>query len=229
MSSKFFQIISLFAVGIFISLLSAGAGAAVISFDDDAGSQNGRLLYKKSGGPLIGLDIEFHSILGVATPSNSGNRLVCDSCTLSFTTGNNISDGPNLWQFAGGGSLTISGTARDKANIIASGTLVSGSFTSVTVTGDGNNNGALIMSGFGTDLKHPDLLSHFGIKGKTPFTFADTNISLGNVSYPSEDGAFVATVTNADFDNTEVPIPAAAWLFGTALFGLVSIAKRKKA
>jgi hypothetical protein len=48
-------------------------------------------------------------------------------------------------------------------------------------------------------------------------------------------GSYVSTLTNGSFTDTvtvnvsAVPIPAAAWLFGSGLLGLVGIARRKKA
>ena len=40
------------------------------------------------------------------------------------------------------------------------------------------------------------------------------------------DGAFNGF--NANFDFTVVPVPAAVWLFGSGLLGLVGVARRKK-
>lgn len=42
-------------------------------------------------------------------------------------------------------------------------------------------------------------------------------------------GGSLYDLTNAQVTNTVVPIPAAAWLFGSGLLGLVGIARRKKA
>ena len=37
------------------------------------------------------------------------------------------------------------------------------------------------------------------------------------------------TLAGSDFGQTAVPVPAAAWLFGSGLLGLIGIARRKKA
>ena len=221
--------------GLLLASASFSTSAAVISFDDDDNDiQDGTISYDGVGGSLVGSGIDLHSILGQDTPSNPGSSLDCIGCVLSFSTGSNISEGPVVWEFNSGGLLTIAGTVKDSGGTtIASGNLVSGTFASATITGDGNNNSVLIMAGFGSDTKNEDLLTYFGMSG-LDFTFASTNISLGNVTYGDGGvngpiGSFNGTVTNADFDNTAVvPIPATVWLFGSGLLGLVGIARRKK-
>ncbi|MEN8205169.1 MAG: VPLPA-CTERM sorting domain-containing protein [Pseudomonadota bacterium] len=212
-----------------LAFVSFSASSATISFDDGADPQNGTLSYDGTGGALIGSGIDFYTILGEDTPSNPGIALDCVDCVLDFTTGTNISEGPVVWEFNGGGSLTITGTVKDGVTQIASGTLVSGSFSDAVVTGDGNDASVLILSGFGTDSKNADLLNFFGLS-EQGFTFASTNISIGNVNYLGN-GGFNGTLTNADFDNitTVVPVPAAVWLFGSGLLGLVGVARRKAA
>ena len=42
------------------------------------------------------------------TPANSGVVLPCVACSLDFTTGANISEGPS-WSWAGGGTFTLTG------------------------------------------------------------------------------------------------------------------------
>ena len=43
------------------------------------------------------------------------------------------------------------------------------------------------------------------------------------------DGAFPGFSANFDFTTAAVPVPAAVWLFGSGLLGLVGVARRKKA
>jgi hypothetical protein len=75
-----------------------------------------------------------------------------------------------------------------------------------------------------------------------PFGFASTtvvssarganNLSGTWVTLPSPNDLFDAervSVTNASFAQfTVVPVPAAVWLFGSGLLGLVGIARRKE-
>jgi len=220
-----------------LAFVSFNASAALISFDDDQRLQDGTVWYGGTGGTLGGTGIDFHSILGVDTPSNDGNSLVCIRCELNFQTGNNITEGQTtgIWTFAGGGSLVITGSVETQGgDLIADGTLASGSFTEALVFGGGST---LTLSGLGVDEKNQGLIEYFGLG--PDFTFASTQIALGTVDFypcngitpstPSECGGFSGTVTNADFDNMAVPVPAAVWLFGSGLLGLVGIARRRKA
>lgn len=206
---------------IVLSVFASAANAVpVLSFDDDGAAQDGTLAYDGNGGALVGAGIDFVSLLGTGTPSNDGAILSCIGCELNFTTGNNTSEGPLVWTFAGGGSLSITGTLTDGGGFSTSGTLVSGSFSDVGVFGGGQT---IIMSGLGVDTKDPDLLDFFGLTDSV-FEFASTNISIANAVI-NPNGGFFGTVTNADFDNT-VPEPAISALVGLGLLGL-GLARRR--
>ena len=56
------------------------------------------------------------------------------------------------------------------------------------------------------------------------FTAPDGILGVGMI-----DGAFIKYHANFDFTTAEVPVPAAVWLFGSGLLGLVGVARRKKA
>jgi hypothetical protein len=47
-------------------------------------------------------------------------------------------------------------------------------------------------------------------------------------SHLQADGPFVGLTTNMTMVISQVPIPAAVWLFGSGLLGLIGIARRKK-
>ena len=67
-----------------------------------------------------------------------------------------------------------------------------------------------------------DVTAGAGTGANTPITAPDGIRGLGMI-----DGAFVGF--NANFDFTAVPVPAAVWLFGSGLLGLVGVARRRKA
>jgi hypothetical protein len=71
------------------------------------------------------------------------------------------------------------------------------------------------FSGSGPDTKAPELLSALGIPS-VEFEFFGFTIETQN-----------GTVISTDIVNTAVPVPAAVWLFGSGLIGLVGIARRK--
>ncbi len=225
MSTKFRALFKIFVTGAVGALLCVGSAVAapIISFDDDVVSQNGIISYDGVGGAAIGTGIDFVSVVGIDTPLNNGVALTCTGCVLNFTTGLNISEGPNLWTFAGGGAFTVTGTLFNGAIQIATGTLVSGAFGSA----DFNSFGLGSFSGTGIDEKHEDLLAFYGV-GSIPFTFNHTDITAKGVNV-SANGGFTAFVSNADLDNVAVPEPGTMLLFSTALLGLGLLRRRFKA
>jgi len=202
---------------------STASASAILSFDDDndPSTQNGTLAYDGAGGALIGSGIDFVSVFASGT-GNDG-IYTCVGCELNFATGANTSEGPFAWTFGGGGSITVTGTVMDGATVVATGTLLSGYFSGAITIGTGFDLTDLSMSGLGTDTKNPDLLDYLGLSD-TPFRFASTNISAGNVIYDGT-GGFSAIVTNADLDNT-APEPAISALIGLGLLGL-GLARRR--
>ena len=115
-------------------LLVPGIALAVptITFDTTPGGAGGTLTYDGLGGPLVGTGIVFVDILGVDTPLNSGDLMDCVGCSLAFTTGNNIQEGPAQWIWAGGGSFTLTGSVPD-LGLPAGSVLLSGSFTGTPI------------------------------------------------------------------------------------------------
>ena len=219
------KIINVSVVALVLSVFTGTANALpILSFDDDAFSQNGVVSYDGAGGALVGSGIDFVSVTGFDTPSNSGSVLTCVSCVLSFATGANITEGPGSWLFAGGGSLTITGTVMDGLTQVATGNLVTGSFDSALAFGTGST---LLFSGFGIDTKNQSLIEFFGLTG-VDFAFASTDISLGGAIIDPITQGFTANVTNADFDNT-VPEPSMIALMSLGLVGLGIAGRRKKA
>lgn len=219
------KIINVSVVALVLSVFTGTANALpILSFDDDTASQNGVVSYDGAGGALVGSGIDFVSVTGFDTPSNSGVALTCELCVLDFETGANISEGPGLWEFAGGGSLTITGTVKNGAVVIASGTLVTGIFDSAIAFGGGST---LTFAGLGTDIKNRSLIEFFGLTG-VDFAFASTDISLGGVIIDPITQGFTANVTNADLDNT-VPEPSMIALMSLGLVGLGIAGRRKKA
>jgi hypothetical protein len=113
--------------------MSAGADP-ILKFDDPV-MPGGTVSYAGTGGPALGQDILFQSILGLDTPANTGVTLDCVGCLLNFQTGNNTVEGAlggAPWQFAGGGQITIVGSI-PTLGIGPGTTLLSGSFSGVGV------------------------------------------------------------------------------------------------
>ena len=204
--------------------ITASANALMLSFDDDADHQGGTITYDGLGGPAIGTDISFTSVVGVDTDLNDGVALNTVAA-FNFVTGDNVLEiAPNLYVFDGGGSFTIEGDVTQGTNLIADGVLVSGTFDTATVSGNGQ---FLTFSGFGIDTKNQDLLDFYDIDALN-FDFVNTEIAMDAVF--DSNGGFVAQVTNADFDNTPSVSDESSTiaLLGLGLAGLGAIARRRK-
>jgi hypothetical protein len=180
---------------------------------DDPTTPGGTVAYDGAGGAAIGTDILFQSITGLDTPQNAGVTLTCPDCSMAFTTGANISEGPPLWNFGPGGTITITGAIPSLA-LPAGTTLLSGSFvgTPNEVIGSGGQLGLFLAGGL--DVKNETLAAFFGLD-PTNFIFATTSIQTATTL--GADGSFSGIVVNADLNNT-APVPGEGCLLRTPGF-----------
>lgn len=185
---------------------------------------SGSLSYAGGVSSLVGTNIDVDEIVGLATPLNENVVSLCGSCSLDFTTG--VSTGG--WSFGAGGTISITGSVDFPVgtDIPAGTTLLSGTFNTATIVDLGSGNFEFqIAGGTFNDRKHPDLLAFYGLPdigyvGGFNLSFS-TTADMGN--------AFSTTsLGSGDIINQPVPIPPAAWLFGSGLLGLAGIARRRR-
>jgi hypothetical protein len=212
-------------VGLLVALLTLGvttAQAAILKFDDPT-LPGGNVTYDGAGGAAIGTDILIQSIQGLGTPANDGVTLTCTGCTLDFTTGLNVSEGPVLWNFGPGGSITLTG-AVPALGLPAGTVLLSGVFAGTPNEIIGSDTFGLFAA-VGTDTKHETLATFFGLG--PDFTFGTTSIQT--TTTVGADGSFAGVVVNADLNNTQavVPTPMTALLVGLGMTSLVVLRRRR--
>ena len=151
------------------------------------------------GTTILGTNILIGSMVVQGTATSDGTYVV--DALLNFdTNANTLSIVGDI------GSLGITGD-----------TLLLGSFTSYGL--NFYPGPTEVFDASGTDIKSSALLGSLGIPTNTQFGYFGFSIQSAN-----------GTVTSTDIINTAVvPVPAAVWLFGAGLLGLVGIARRKKA
>ena len=221
------------AVLVFVSSPVLGAQSQ-IHFDIDA-TTNGSISW--GGLPtdsLIGLNIEVDQVIGINTPLLSGTPYNLINGLLNFQTGSFVSytSGPlmNQWEFGGGGSITLTGTADLPSLPDPSGTLMSGEFIYNGVVNLEHNIGTnewLVTFASFNDDKNDLLLQKYGMPD-VPY-YGDFNISF-EVDGDSDlsDGFTSTQVLSGDISNYPVPIPASALLLGSGIVGLIGFGKRMR-
>ena len=183
------------------------ASAVVIDplqLDFADGSGSGGTMTEDVLGDIQGLDIFIGSLTVRGTGMLEG-EYVADAM-LSFDTG--------------AGTMSIFGTVGD-LGITTQQTLFSGNIASFTWD-DGVYTDVFFAEGAGGASS--ELLTAVGGSGGG-FTYIGFALEAYDGEVISTD--FLATQTSKSVP--EVPIPAAAWLFGSGLLGLVGVARRKPA
>lgn len=191
-------------IALLLTASSIQAASAYLEFDDIT-LFGGTLSYGGADGvdPLVGKDLIFDVVNGVGTPITGPLQIIGGK--LNFTTGPNISELPTLYEFAAGGSFTLTGTViKPDLSVVASGVLLTGLFDGPSfVIGLGGGNG--LFSGLGIDEKNRELLAYYGVSDLA-FKFSNTEIGFATAGL-APNGGFRADVIDSDLTNTAVPEP----------------------
>ena len=219
-----------FFVPIFILFFVVGTATAAPMLDFGIGAPTGgSISYAGGAAPLVGVDIDVDTVVGLATPSNSNVVYNLISATLSFTTGASLAP----WVWGGGsnssiqlyGGVDLDGNGSIGTGDISAGTLLlSGQFGFADVSYYGNE--FHITGASFTDEKNSDLLNHYGL----PLVDYSGHFNISfSASYGKVGDAFTSSsLLSGDVTNTPVPIPGAVWLLGSGLAGLVGIRRKFK-
>lgn len=215
-------------------LFTQSAMAVELNFNINAPT-SGFVSYDGTGGGLIGANIEVDHVVGLSTPVNANVTSLCVSCVLNFNSGSLIgAGGPppsgsnnGWWRFGPGGSITITGGVQlqGSTDIPTGIMLLSGTFDNAFVQDVGSS--FKVTFGSFTDTKHHDLLAYYGLApSPSPFEGALT-LLFGSVNTGVGDSFASSSVFSGSIANTPVPVPAAAWLFGSGAVALAGLARRK--
>jgi hypothetical protein len=217
-----------FAMLVAMLAFAAPSYAATLTFDNETAA-TGNVTYNGTT-TVVGTNITFDDFDVTGAPVNNGDYF-CEACLLNFTSGNNTDETLPNFEWAGPGTITITGTVRTApaGAIIATGTLLTGTFSSLSALFN-TATGQMSLQGLGTDSKHADLLSFFQITN--PGSFTSTNIASANCIPSNATAAFNCAVTEADVQNINpnqvVPEPATLMLFGLGLAGAAAVRRRRQ-
>lgn len=208
-------------------ILCGGMASATPSITFDQVNQGGTIAYSVVGGSLVGTGIvfEFFTVAG----TSADGVYTCDSCTLSFTTGNAYgdTDGP-LYTFGGGGSFVLTGGV-GAMGIPLGSVLLSGTFTSTPINVAVAQSGIITFTAAGVDTKNADLAAFLGID-PLQWRYTNSEFSLGEDGgvVVNPDGTFSGNVTQADLQNVKAPEPASSLLLLLGIGSLLAY-RRKRA
>jgi len=219
-------LLATFFIGILIS--STGAAHAELSIDYTiVGS--GSISYDPTINTFLnGNTLAVTGVTGNNTVLNTGITLPISSGLLNFQTGALTSQAGNIWNFDSGGAITLQGGI-SALNLPTGTTLLSGNFLSASVT-------ELALGGFQFDIvgatfrgtDNPNIYQYYGIPAGSAGSFA---LDLSFIGM-SNTGSGFTSINNFGGVVLDAPtptsIPAAAWLFGSRLIGLVSIRRKMK-
>lgn len=215
-------------------LLIVGTAAAVPTLDFAINAPNsGSIAYGVSDGPLVGSGIIVESVVGglgtadTATPSNDGVVAICESCELSFTTGNFTGSSATQWFFDSGGTIQLVGAVPD-AGVAPGTTLFTGTWSSASVTRFEDSNTFKIAGGIFSNFTDADLADFFGLPGGIPGPEWSGALNLSFLAPGSPGDTFTSSeLGSGDAMVSTVAEPATLLLLGAGLVGSVVVATRR--
>ena len=229
--------------------LSMASQAAVITFDF-----TGRLVVADSYGGIVGpsytpisASLEYDTVTGIGGSALSiemadfylGAPATFHDITMQHRAGTDFIDGSVLfdWQTQFNQEIQIEWNATGLFNAInyglQAGDVLSGSDLYFDANGNGVQDAGEFRQNIASVTPYSDSLQMFAMDMQGPAPMAATENSAGVVS-----GDFIGIKAYFDIGSgnsmhvtsvSAVPVPAAVWLFGSGLIGLIGFARRKAA
>jgi hypothetical protein len=216
---------SAFVTALFVAM---GVHARAEPIDITFYGFGGTVQYRGGAGPLTGRNIGMGLLTASNTPLNSGKAYVVVDDNgwgigeLNFTTGDLVSYTDSVWNFAGGGSFTITGAVL--GTDIEYKTLLNGNLLGASV--DLLTNKIALTVTNGTDTKDQELVRLFGLDPNT-VNFAFSGGMLLSMLTRGAGNAFTAIAGPTQIVNTVVPEPASIALLGGVLWLIGSQLRRR--
>ena len=207
---KILMVMGVLAFGTVANAIAAPLPPMVIDFGTGIG-YGGTIAYDLDGINVTGTDIHIGALNVFNAPDGSADRGFTVGGLLNFSTAQN--------------TIVITGTVVTLGITDSDTVLLTGSFNDGGWSfGPAGVVGLNVFTGAGEDTKSELLLAAFGAPSDQQFDFFGFSL----------DSDYAGGVVSTDITNTavdtrtpEVPIPAAAWLMGSGLLGLMGVARRK--
>jgi hypothetical protein len=168
--------------------------------------------------PLTGLNI---SVTGIQGDRSDDDFLGITGGLLSFTTGPLTSYDNTSWHFESGGNIALTGGVSALGIASPDTLLLWGSFSEVSVLKVDTRFKVILASSY--NELNADVANFFGVSD--PYV-GSLNLSFFSNESPGQ--PFTATsLQGGQIEATSVPVPAAFWLFGSGLFGIAALRKRR--
>jgi hypothetical protein len=207
---------------------------------DSSNDPQASIYYNPTDLRLHGSNIAVTSITGIGTTQTNQNSQAITGGLLNFVTGKLTGTTGNTWNFAQGGSITVTGGVAPLSITNVSTPLLSGAFDSVSVTQIplfGQPTFAIVGGTFSA-VGSQSIYNYFNMPSVSSsadsinLSFYATTGSIKNNNLNSNiiaSGNILETSISTPVDNLIVPtpIPAAAWLLGSGLIGLAGLRSRR--
>ena len=211
------------AIAILFIWMAGEAGAATIDFGlTGSGNQQANIGFAGGYNPLQGSNISVNDVFGNGTLLNNGSHAAIQNAHLNFNTGNLITSNGTTFSFGskdGNNNLIsyfeIVGDYDNKTNV----SLLKGVINSLTVSMDNAHSNATISNAAMTVTENA-LSSYYGFQAGTQFG------GVMNLSFAVLQPGFTGEVSGGNISASPVPLPAAAWLFGPTVAGMLGFRRR---